>query len=304
MKKSLTAIAVAAALTVPFAANAGFYGKGHVAVAKTGDAEMMVDTQKKRANAIGAKGSVDTTLMDFKAVYKAEIGLNGDNGSFFERDTNIGLSSKTLGTVRAGTISVAYKMSGKMIDPNFTTPFEGRGGLGMMSGQHGGTGDGKGRSTNTVTYASPKIAGMATLNAHYNLAEGTENNMGGGLVVATGPAHVFADYMTTTPDTAWTKFGAKVSMSGVTLGAQYEMYADSNDSANDSSGMFVNVAYAMGASSVNVSYGTAEDSHASWALVGQHKISKTAKIYAGYGSMAPEVGDSEATYGGGMVVAF
>lgn len=323
MKKSLTAIAVAAALALPVAANAGVYGAGNVAVvgSSADGSELTMDTSSKRGNAIGAKGSMDTSIADFQATYKIEIGLNGENttstddksaaGVLFQRDTNIGLASKSMGSVTAGTISVGYKRTGKMIDPNFTTPFEGRGGFGM-SGQQGGTGDGKGRSTNTVEYVSPSISG-AMVNAHYNLADGAKNNMGGGLTYGSGPVKAFAQYMTSAEDKSFTKFGGSFSMSGATIGAQYEMYADATTGGdvNDYNQLFANVAYGMGASSVNFTFGskspnddTVVAKESTWALVAQHKASKKATIYAGYGSMTIGDLDAEGVYGAGMKVKF
>ncbi|MDX1810599.1 MAG: porin, partial [Gammaproteobacteria bacterium] len=195
MNKKLMSIAVAAAMAVPMAANAGgeatAYGQIHVALqhVTVGDADgvMSIDGAGAKANKLGMKGSVDTNLMDAKAVYQFELGLNqdGETGSYFQRDTWAGLSSKSLGTVRGGTMATGWKSTSAMVDPLFTTALEGRGGVvGGASGQlAGGLGTNRGRATHTVRYDSPSMGGAKVV-ANYSFAPDSvgDNNIGLGVI--------------------------------------------------------------------------------------------------------------------------
>ena len=112
-KLNLLSVAVVAALALPMAANAGdakVYGAVHVAFQQVtvGDADATydIDGTSSKANKIGLKGSTDSNLMDFKAVYQFEMGLHQQKDSYFQRDTWVGLSSKSMGTVRGGTMVV------------------------------------------------------------------------------------------------------------------------------------------------------------------------------------------------------
>ncbi len=317
MKKSLTALAVSAAMLAPMAVQAAVdkvYGRIHVAVENVdagNGGSWEVAGGPNKASALGVKGAVDTNLMDMKAVYKLELGLNMENqpdvaddtdrnvsGLFYQRDTWVGLSSKTMGTVRAGTLITPYKQSGKMIDPLFYTTAEGRGALGMMSGTlHGGTGDGRGRSTNTIRYDSPRFAGAKFI-VNYNLVPTGSNNSGMAIHYKSGPLFAFVDYQSLNSlvpgsRVSATKFGGKYTMGNFTLGGQYEIDGGAISERKDGQAntLFLNGAYKMGATTFTMSFGTrdetvanAQDNYTAWALAVLHAVAKQSAVYVGYGS--------------------
>jgi len=322
MNKKLLSVAVLAVLAAPLTANAGakVYGAMHVAVERTtvgdADATYALDGRSRKASKLGLKGSTDTSLMDFKTVYKFEMGLDqnkGAKGSYYQRDTWVGLSSKSMGTVRAGTIKTAWKATSSMVDPLFTTAFEGRGFLGLTSAkQAGGTGDGRGRSTRTIRYDSPTIAGAKIL-ADYNFSVEGENNIGLGLRYKIGGLKVFADYKSigkgnfvdggAKAGTA-TKVGAKFSSGAIGASFQYEKDsgAVTGSTTKTQDNLFANVTYSMGATTFIVTAGQqsdsssgADDGRKSYAFVVSQKVAKKVSLYTGYGAYAGGVNTSTFT---------
>ncbi|MDH5731781.1 MAG: porin [Gammaproteobacteria bacterium] len=323
MKKSLTALAVAAAISVPAiaSADASWYGRAHVSGEMWKDQEAAVVGASQRANSIGIKGAVDTNLMDFKAVYKLEAGmvLNDTSGLVKQRDTFVGLSSKSLGTVRAGVMGSPWKGTTKAVDSMFTTSFEGRGGLKLTSGLADGTGAGKGRAIDSIMYTTPNIAGLKA-NAMMTFVDGAANNMAFNAVYKMKGITAFFDYLSkgdgatdkdgkASAGTAM-KFGGKYSMSGIHIALQHEidggaMTGKSDD--NTKAVTFINAGYTMGATMFGLSYGMTSESakdakndHAAWAVYAKHKLDKKAMIYAGYG--AASGGDNSAYAGDGTNV--
>ncbi len=123
------------------------------------------------------------------------------SSGFEGRDQWIGLEAKSLGTVRLGTISTAYKEHGTKIDPFARTALDGRD-IGIQSLLHDGKGDsGQGRATNTVRYDSPSFAGVSA-SAHYTLDnsedDGEDNDPVGASIRFENDALLgFVDYLTT-----------------------------------------------------------------------------------------------------------
>lgn len=332
MKKSLIAIAVAAAVTVPAIASAEstVYGRTHISLEQwtVGDADPVwgINGMSNRANSVGIKGSVDTNLMGLKAMYKIEAGMDMESGAAAgktgaglskERDTWVGLGNKAMGTVRAGTIGSLFKGTEKMVDPMFTTPFEGRGTLGLTSGQAAGSGELKGRITNAIRYDSPSIAGAKVVVTHAINVK-NENATEAGVVYKSGGIGAFFAYETAGTDTSAMKVGGNMSMSGVNLGVHYDM--DTSKDATDNN-LFVSAGYTVGATLFGVSYGmTTEsvdkklDDRSGWAAYAKHKLDKKAMIYVGYGSAAKNKQDSTdatkavttdyAVLAGGMSIKF
>lgn len=329
MKKTITAMAVAAAMAAPMAASADatVYGKVNAAVTQVekygADSQWGIDYSSDKGSAVGVKGSADTNLMDFSAVYKAEIGfydMMKDDGTATQlglraRDTWVGLSSKSMGTLRAGTIKTAYKASGGYIDPFWDTDMQGRGDLEIMSSRlHGGSGDGRGRQTNSIQYTSPKIAG-ANVIVDYNMAEGKKDNMGVGVHYKNGPILAFVDYVSQpeqvtaksgvgTADVDATKIGGKYTAGDVAVALQYEIDggAISQTDGGEANTLFFNATYNMGATALSLSYGmqdestsNAKDDHSGFAVGAIHSIAKTTALYAAYGSVSggDGWGDSE-----------
>jgi len=317
MNKRLMTVAVAAALALPMAANAGdakVYGKVHVSLDNLSDSGLRIDGQSKKANSIGVKGSMDSNLHDFKVVYKIEAGmdLESTDGFHKQRDTWVGMSSKSIGTFRAGTIVTSYKGSGKMVDPLFTTTAEGRGAMGLMSDLHGGTGDNAGRATNTMRYDSPSIGGAKIIGT-YTVRPSVDDNIGVGLHYKNGPVAAFFDYISFGDEelTAM-KVGGKYTAGPASVALQYEIDDDgsigtarTNKKVGTGIGgdqLFVAGTYSMGATSLIVTVGS-NDENMGYALAAQQKLNKKAAAYLGYAA-SDDSGTDDSAITAGMVVKF
>jgi len=321
MNKKLIVVAVAGALALPMAANAGgkvkTYGAMHVAVERIsvgdGDAQLSMNSSSRKGNRLGIKGSKDTNVADFKAVFQFEAGLNMEDthaktginsgkpttGLYFQRDSWVGLSSKSMGTVRAGTMATSYKQSGAKLDPLFTTGAEGRGAINIMSAtMHAGVGDGRGRSAHTVRYDSPSIAGAKVIVDYNIVAGGAGDNFGAGVHWKNGPAKAFFDYQSIHADTFGTgddvnamKFGGAYTVAGFTIGAQYEIDggAISKNKDGTQNMLFVTASYKMGSTTFIVNGGMADEKtdgakndNTSYVVAVSQAVAKKTGIYVGY----------------------
>lgn len=299
MNKKLLSVAVVAAMALPMTANAGAakaYGAVHVALQSVtvGDADAVwdIDGTSSKATKMGVKGSTDTNLMDFKAVYQIEMGLNQQSDSFYQRDTWVGLSSKSMGTVRGGTIKTGWKSTSIMVDPLFTTALEGRGGVvGGASGQlAGGKGTGRGRSTHTVRYDSPSFGGVKLV-ANYAFDAG-KDNIGAGVVYKTGGISAFANYQTSGEDLSAMKVGGKFSSGAIGISGAYEIDggAISQNKDGEQNKLYLAGTYTMGATTLIVNFGSsaettsgAANDSTGFGLAVSQKVAKKVSIYGGYG---------------------
>ncbi len=338
MNKKLLTIAVVTAMATPMLANAeaksAVYGKMHVAgqiVDDGNDTTYSIDGSSRKGSKLGAKGEIDTNLMDLKAIAQIEIGLaQGDSGpgSLYERDSWVGLSSKSLGTVRMGTIKTSYKQSGAMIDPLYSTALEGRGFNQTMSSKlHSGTGEGRGRSTHTVRYDSPDMGGAKVI-ANYNANPTAEDNMGLGVHWKGGPAAAFLDFQLIGEDNYVTdkngkadtgnavKVGGKYTAGDIMVSGQYEIdggaISGNSDGSNDR--LFLAGEYTMGATSFVATFGMAmetdndEDDNTAFGLAVKQKLAKKVTGYAGWGMATGGKGfnndDDISAFAVGLVAGF
>ena len=311
MNKSLITLVVAvslAPLTTVYAKpeTAKVYGVVHVAVEKVGkDSSLDVNSGYSKGTALGAKGGVDAGPV--KVNYKMELGLNTDKylvaaddsnaapaayspGAVYQRDTWIGVKSG-IGQVRVGTMSTLYKSTGKMIDPMFTTALEGRGMLNTMSGLHSGQGIGKGRSTGTISYDTPKISGVAKINFHYQ-TNGENPNYGGGVTLNLGSADVFAatvsNYnVTDNSNQSAYKLGGRIGMGSVGLSGQFE----TGEAINNDKKVFTAASYTMGMLTIAVTGGYTVDDDGdndlSFGAALLQKLAKKTTVYVGGGLAMP-----------------
>jgi len=298
MNKKLLVIAVAGVMAMPLAANAAnkhkTYGAVNISIDRGNESGAIVNGESKKASKIGMKGSMKTNIADFKAIYQIEVGISiGEtNGLTNERDTWAGLSSKSMGTMRIGTMDTHYKQTGKMTDMLFGTSAAGRGFTGTQSKNlHDGTGAGLGRGTQMIRYDSPSIGG-AKIIAHYQLTD-LENNLGLGLKYKAGNYLAFVDYIDVKTqdgvkkDKTAMKFGGKAKFGAGSLAIQYEL--DDGDIVKTKAGpakgkgdqLHVQGAYKIGATTLILTVGR-NDENVGWAVVAQQKVAKKAKIYIGY----------------------
>jgi len=302
MNKKLITVAVATAMAIPMVANAGAkakaYGGMHVAfqMVEVGDADATydIDGSSRKGSKVGLKGSTDTNLMDFKAVYQIELGLNqGGNGAVYQRDSWAGLSSKSKGTIRGGTIGTPWKSNSKLVDPLFTTALEGRGGVvgGASSRLAGGTAPDRGRSTHAVRYDSPSFSGVK-VSANYAFIQGTEDAMGLGVTYKAKGMAGFFNYASTGEDKAAMKIGGKAKFGDIGVSGAYEIDQGAIGNAKDSekNSLYVAGTYGMGATTLIVNFSMvaesasdAKDDSTGFGFAVSQKIAKKVSVYGGYG---------------------
>jgi predicted porin len=315
MNKKLITAAVAAAMAVPMMANAGgnakVYGAVHQAfqMVTVGDEDAVytIDGTARKANKLGMKGSVDTNLMDAKAVYQFEMGLNsdGEKGSYFQRDTWAGLSSKSMGTVRAGTIATGWKSTAKMVDPLFTTALEGRSGVvgGASSQLAGGTGTGRGRATHTVRYDSPSMGGAKVV-ANYSFAP-EKDNIGVGVEYKMSGVAAFFNYQTSNmgdEDLSAMKVGAKATFGDIGVSGAYAIDGGALSQMKDGEANHLYLAgtYGMGATTLIVNFGMSDDMSSTmksgrtgFGFAVSQQVAKKVAIYGGYGMSSGDDSDND-----------
>lgn len=171
MNKKLISLAVAAALSAPAAAmaDATLYGKLHISIDffKIGEDGYKgwtlnrgkVGKGDSRANRVGIKGSEELSS-GLKAIYQVELGVplanldeeisNGDKGGITMRDTYVGLSSESYGTLLVGRHDTPLKMSTLNLELFADT-----------TADYGGTiGFDDIRADSTIVYLSPTYEGF------------------------------------------------------------------------------------------------------------------------------------------------
>lgn len=318
MKKSLTAIAIAAIVGAPMFAQADegptVFGSVHVSLDKAGKDSPILSMSSSRGTVVGVRGNVDTNLMGMKAIYQAGIGFDTQNnadtagaGVFYMRDTWVGLSSKEYGTARGGLMDIHYKDVSKNVDPFLTTALEGRlsgsgmrgnaksSGLRTMGGM-GGSNDDGGRQGHTARYDSPSVSGVK-VSANYGFAGDGKDNFGIGAEYSEGGILAFVDHvsigmMGALEDATMTKIGGKYTMGDMSFAAQYEMDGDALSGVKDGDMdmMFAAGTYTMGATTFALTVGMsaetksdAKNGNTSFALGAKHALAKKTTIYGGLG---------------------
>lgn len=329
MKKTIISLAVAAGMAASGAAfaEATVYGNVHLYIAQfdkdAGATGVDEDnnpvtpniqdgagtngnfTMGSATSSLGVKGSEDLGN-GVKAFYKAEYQFDSANaGGLTGRDQYAGLTGG-MGTIKLGTMSSNYKQMGGTVDALYRTPAEGRGFIHTQSSLHGGAGTNRGRMTNAVQYASPKMGGMQLV-VNTTASDSDDETVGVGFRYEAKAFSVYADMIDTAPrqnthpiagggsiglggigagvTESATKIGGKFNADAFFVGAQFE-------SAEDVVGynyMHLNAGYMIDANNIiTATYGTAEHANdtdldtAGMALAYDHKMSKNTDVYVAY----------------------
>lgn len=290
MKKRFLIAAMAAAMVSPIAAhaNATVYGNVHVSIDDYDSAVNGMD-MNSNTSSIGVKGSEDLGG-GVSAIYKVEFQVDPTerNNNITDRDQWVGLKS-AMGSVKFGTMSSNYKQMGGKVDPMYRTQLEGRGFIGTQTSTlHGGAGESRGRMTNTIQYASPKMGGIQAV-FNTTVADSDDETIGLGIRYVQKGVMAYFDYIDTTAmqvanaDAAM-KIGGKFKMDALVLGAQFEMVEDSI--ATDDV-FFLSADYQLNDSdNVAFTFGDNGADDAGFALMYNHNLSKATNVYAGYGDNA------------------
>lgn len=289
--------------------------------------------------AVGVKGS-EALGGGLKAIYQLEWQLDptvagggssataggyigngkGSKDVWKGRDMWLGLQSPGMGMVRFGTISTAYKQTGKMVDPLWRTSLQARN-LGLESPLQKGAGeDGQGRANRTIRYDSPSIMGakvIGTYTMHSNTVNSGQNPYSVALVYHQGPILGFASYITNNHggnDSAW-KIGGKFSYAGAALFGQFEKdnglitrsfggtagYTQVNANAGGANTWFLGGSYKMGRAMLIAEYGQGGLSHSTtnvkgvavgmndqtaYLVAGKYAFSRRTYVYGGWARVA------------------
>lgn len=336
MNKKLIALAVAAAIA-PAAAmadsgNVAIYGVMSVSYDNVSTGATNQDTLHRISSNnsyMGFKGTEDLGN-GLNAVWQIEQTVNVDNGaattggifSGAQRNTFIGLSSKTMGTVLAGTHDTPYKLGTARLDVFADT----LGDYNNIIGNVNGANVRDLRLGNVLAYISPTINGFHAAIATSMLNESGNNtstvsydNPSAWTATAiydNGPLFASLSYekqnsgtsatVTSAYDTKGTKLGLGYNFGqGTKAGLVYERLSDSRaDQAGTRNAYALNVAHTMGANTIKVQYGkandgasTADTAATNWTIGADHAFSKRSSIYALYTNMSNGAG---ATYGIGV----
>ena len=324
MNKKLLAIAVGAAIAMPgtvLAAGPTVYGKVNVSLehqsedpapgAPENDDKWALDSNASR---IGVKGDFDLDFGGLKALYQAEyeISVDGDDDPFKQRNIFAGLKGG-FGTLKAGKFDTPTKVAQGDVDQ-----------FNDIDGDIKNIMAGEIRANNIIQYTTPKLADMVTLNValipnqdsddfdgdgenENGLADSTSISVvleTGGLYAALSRDTDIVDSLEVDTGTLGTnvtlditRVAVAYNLSGLELGALYQMAEETEDDGKDTS-MLVSVAYGINQVKLKAQYGMTEadntDEEATLMAIGaDYKLGKNSKAFAYLSQVEFDVADTE-----------
>lgn len=318
MKKSLIALAVASVVSAPaFAAtsNVDVYGVFGVAFDMVNFDDNTSDEKANKVSStssrIGFKGSEDLGG-GLSGVWQIENGVNldGASGTWGSRNTFLGLSSKSLGTVLLGNHDTAYKSATGKLDVFADTIADYNSIIGSVDS---GFGIFDTRATDSVSYMSPSMSGFGfglTYGARDESAvePADENLWSAAVTYANGPLFAslayeklndFADV--SGADQKGMKLGLGYTFGNTTLGGAYERLSQSGTGSVDRNAWYVSAKHAMGNIALKAAYGNAgesdvvagDDGAKFYAIGADYSLSKRTTAYALYTKLS---NDNNANY--------
>ncbi|HEY9052221.1 MAG TPA: porin [Gammaproteobacteria bacterium] len=327
MNKRLLTIAIAAGLSAPFALQAAeveLFGVAHVSINQydVGPTDGELDLTSNKSN-FGFKGSHD--LGDgLSVIVKATWQVDYTDNTATGPDTDLLVYERYagfkggFGTVKFGTVESAYKQTGSLIDPFWSTRAEMRS-TGLMSNAlMNGIGVHRSRLTNAVQYFSEDMNGFSVV-ANYTMAGDAagENNIGVSLRYKNAGLQAFVDYVAiddvdapaagVVAGESATKVGGAYTMGGTTVALAMEM---TEDLVGEDYTQFSVKQKVTEKGTVALSYGQAEPTAANsdvsgWVLGYFHQFDKSAKVYAAYGDQSNDDETTEISgFSLGMVYKF
>ena len=322
MKKSLIAVAVAAGMAAPLAANAGVttYGQLYASmnsIDNDGTAQVTQNDNDgrgrigfKAAEELGggmtafAKLEMQIDANDAEAAGGCTKNTDNTSSVYCQRDSFVGLKAG-WGSISAGRMHGAYKTAGGVKwDPFVATHLQARGNGGMAKGAYAQNGF----VSQLVQYKSPKISGFQVQYQTSILSDDDDATKTGsegdalysikytgvkGLTLLMASAKQAGTTTGGTEDKVNTKFGAKYKIGkkmAVTLQSES---TEAASSAGDYT--YLNFSYKMGKHNFVVANGThaadAADKDVSYFAVGDViKLSKKTHLTVGYRSTNTETG--------------
>ncbi|OYZ54582.1 MAG: hypothetical protein B7Y21_14640 [Hydrogenophilales bacterium 16-61-112] len=275
MKKSLIALAIASAVSAPaFAAtaNVDVYGRMAYSVDYADTNDLVGDgadvvTGRDNVSRFGLKGTEDLGN-GLAAIWQVETALNtSTTGVGTLRNTFVGLSSKSMGTVILGRHDTPYKLATGNLDIFADT-------AGDYNTIIGTTANGTiydNRSPQIVAYMSPSWTGFSFAAAYMEVKRNENDPLQGGAAAndnqqgysamgkyVNGPIFASLAYetfagglggnSTTTEETEAFKAGLGVKLGALQLGAVYEMIDDNFAGSEDErDAYYMNAMYSIGA---------------------------------------------------------
>lgn len=253
MKKSLIALAIAAASTTAFA-GAEVYGQARVSIDKsTGGKTTMAD----RVSRIGVKGSEDLGG-GMAAIYGAEWGVNlAGDGALSGRNQFVGLKG-AFGTVLGGRHDTPYKLAGSA-DLFGDTAADSQSGSGII-----GYGAFDLRAPQALAYISPDWNGFhfaAALTNAGTAGVALDDSKSLALVYVNGPLKATYGYekhglatVGAAAEGKANKFNVAYKIGDIGLAYTYEKQ-DLVAASSDSKNQLVSVSYGMGPITLAAQYG-------------------------------------------------
>lgn len=280
MKKNVIALAVAAAMVAPLAAQADVKISGQVKVTAT-------DNEAK-AWGPGFDNSVNFVASEdvgggMTAMGKVTIDTDNTTDASSQKDAYVGMSAD-FGTVLLGRMETLTegKVSSQMDD--------GMSSHGAGAGQLESSLTAIGR-VNALAYVSPSFNGVTVgLAATLDDADGMTHHTDLAVMYSNGPLAIkasmvaFDDDLTTAEDVM--AVGASYKIDALKVGAQVTMQDSATAGVEDAMDVMVRVDYAMGNNKILFGHKMTEENAANdegdvTVLKFTHSFSKTAAVYAG-----------------------
>lgn len=164
MQKKVLVLAIAGALGAPLAAQGDgssvqIYGLMQPSVDHIDNGQETGTSMQNNKSRLGFRGAEDLGN-NLKAIFQLESAVDFDNGSgagWTGRDSWAGLSSRTFGTLVAGTKFTAYKTSTNFVDVLEDTIGDYNNVVGVFKAGSAGYDD---RARNSLSYVSPSFSGF------------------------------------------------------------------------------------------------------------------------------------------------
>lgn len=295
--KNIISISVVAILTAT-----GFVGQSH---AQTSNVAMYgyidlglikesgtpIRLDKGYNNWLGFKGTEDLGG-DLSALFNLQMRFNPDTGAqeksttLFQGETTVGLSSKTMGTLRIGRALTPLWAGKWAYDPWYDSDVMG------SVGNYNGDFDSDGmpsvdyhnylRASNALFYKSPSLSGFQ-LNAEAEVEkpEGADTRSAGiSLNYANGPLSAMLAYEKNHASDNIGYLGGSYNLGAFTMMGSYSQTNFAN-SSNKLRSMMLAGTYAIGADTVRLGYGRIKESGNNKISIGYvHPLSKRTNVYA------------------------
>lgn len=296
MQKKIIVLAISAALSVPglACAEVSVYGQANLSVDMINDGNSPGGSSNNlvsNGSRLGLKGSEDLGN-GVSAVWQMEGDVGMDNGTMgsggsqiFSRDTFLGLSSASMGTVLAGQHDTPYKMATRRLDMFGDTTADtrhvwpGTGGTPMM-----GNGHDIGAS-NIIAYMSPPMSGFSVAAASvFGSENATSASKKGSDLSLAGMFEQGPIYATLAYDKI--KFGNVGQLAGAVTPAAGVFSPDDESKAIKLGGSYTMDAFAANAviekTTDTIAFDGGDTTGTNFYLAGKFNISSTDAVKAAY----------------------